>query len=123
MREFNIYHLNPEGLENKCLLMEFVGEINNQNVLKFEEAIKTLDERKQLDWVVFDFTDLDFINSQAIGYLLKLIKSSQNNKQEIFLAGLKGQVAEVVELIGIGRIVEIFDNPGQAIDKIKQELK
>lgn len=120
MSDFDIHYLVPEGLENKALLMQFMGEINNENVRKFQSALDTLEERKNVKYVIFDFTDLAFINSQAIGYLLKLVRLSQSNQQEILLCGLTGQVAEVIELIGINHILDIYKSLGEVIKKIKE---
>jgi len=111
--------LHPEGFPN-TLIIDFSGEINNENIDIIEKELTPLMELNNKKNYIFDFAHLTFINSIAIGFFIKFIKKSRSEHNQVIFIGLSGQPKEVIELIGLKKIISIYQTPLEALQTIKE---
>lgn len=112
----------------KINLQEVVAGQNYQIVEfhgDFDKAGYT-DVRPELDKIVkdfgvadliFDFTDLKFINSESIGYLMEVHAHFVKIGKALKLVGPNAHVKEVLETIGIAEIIPIYDSLNSYLNK------
>jgi len=58
--------------------------------------------------LVFDFTNLKFINSEGIGYLMEIHTHLVQRGRELAIFGLKDHIADVFQTIGISEVIPVF---------------
>ncbi len=60
--------------------------------------------------IILDLTDLEFINSEGVGYLLTIHYRLLKRDLKLVLVGAKDHVKDVLEVIGMLTIVPYFDS-------------
>ncbi|PIQ77069.1 hypothetical protein COV82_06410 [Candidatus Peregrinibacteria bacterium CG11_big_fil_rev_8_21_14_0_20_46_8] len=86
-------------------------------------ATRKMDEhlpKTKLPFLIFDFSDCPFINSNGIGFLMEIHMKLTKRKQQLIVAGVQANVKDILELVGMPKIVPVFDTIAQAIDHIKK---
>lgn len=57
--------------------------------------------------LIFNFNNIEFIDSSGIGCIISLVKTAKSNKAEIKLCNLSSEVMEVMELLHLPMILDI----------------
>ena len=72
--------------------------------------------QKQEKYVVFDFSELNYINSFGIGILVDLQKNILKNEGIVKICGLSPSIKKIFQITYLTRVFEIFENFEQALD-------
>lgn len=93
------------------LVYAFKGELDETNVdPTFQPIYKELEN----DWtqvVVFDFKELTYLNSKAIGYITDIYSHADTHNGKLILRNLSPEVYDILDIVGITSIVEIENGP------------
>jgi anti-sigma B factor antagonist len=87
-------------------ILELAGEVDMSNAQQLEEALATALEATNGRLVV-DLAGLAFIDSTG---LRSLVRFHQLDQTEIVWRNARGQVAEVLEITGLGSVLELGDD-------------
>ncbi|OIK09984.1 STAS domain-containing protein [Bacillus sp. MUM 13] len=60
----------------------------------------------EVDKLIFDFSDLEFIDSTGIGIIIEAIYQSQEANFTIEIKGLDEETHEILETVGVFKILE-----------------
>ena len=60
----------------------------------------------ELKYLIFDFTNLKFINSEGIGYLMEVHTHLVQRDRKLVIVGLNAHVQDVFETIGMSEIID-----------------
>lgn len=63
-----------------------------------------------MKYLLFDFTELQYINSEGIGYLMEIHAHLVQRDRELVVFGLNDHVKDVFQAIGIAEIIPIYGN-------------
>jgi len=97
--------LNPD---KKYQVIQFDGDFDK---VGYEEVRETLNGSvKGFSGIslVFDFTNLKFINSEGIGYLVEVHAHLVKDNKKLIIVGPNDHVKDVFETIGINELIPIF---------------
>ena len=96
------------------VILKFTGEFDTFNLPAFSERIDRMIEGgdKQM---VFDLRLLRFINSAALGYLIKTSKRLKSEGGEMVLARPSKFVKKTLNTLGLEDVFKMFDSPESAI--------
>lgn len=84
--------------------MDKVGLESERNVL--ENCVDTLEE----SYLVFDYTALNYINSEGIGFLLTLHLRLTKKNKTLVVVNARANVKDVLEVIGMFSMIKYFDS-------------
>ena len=105
-------------LVNNTLVVKINGDMDHNNAAivrhKIDKEIKT----RPIKNIVFDFGDLEFMDSSVIGLILgryKLVKGLNGN---IYIARPKPSVMKIINISGLHKIIPIYDNLEKAVENI-----
>ena len=105
-------------LVNNTLVVKINGDMDHNNAAivrhKIDKEIKT----RPIKNIVFDFGDLEFMDSSGIGLILgryKLVKGLNGN---IYIARPKPSVMKIINISGLHKIIPIYDNLEKAVENI-----
>ena len=107
-------------VEDKRITSEFLscyklaGRIDAETSQEFELTMRLL--QKQEKYVVFDFSELNYINSFGIGILVDLQKNILKNEGIVKICGLSPSIKKIFQITYLTRVFEIFENFEQALD-------
>ncbi len=65
--------------------------------------------------VVFNFADLEYMNSSGIGLLVTLLIRAQRQKLKLFACGLSDHYRQIFELTRLNEAIGIFVNEDEAL--------
>jgi len=98
----NVAVLSPKGeldLSSSRTLEKIIGE-------QMDEGCKD---------IVIDFEDVPFLDTSGIGALITSLISLKNKEGNLKLSSLEPQVKRTLQMAGLTKIFEIYNNKGEAI--------
>jgi anti-anti-sigma factor len=95
-------------------LVKAQGSIDMKTAPELELACERLLVRGE-ERLLFDFTNVEYINSQGLGVLLALQKSLSAKGGGVTVAGLSERVRKVFETTGIHKVMNLYDRPKDAL--------
>jgi len=101
-------------------VVEFHGELDKSTQESAEKQILELLSTYTRHWLILDFSDLKFINSEGIGFLVALHAKLAKKEQQLLICSVAPNVADIFEVIGLGRIIPMFPSIAEAIHYIKK---
>lgn len=101
-------------------VVEFHGELDKSTQEATEKQILEFLSTYTRHWLIFDLSDLKFINSEGIGFLMALHAKLTKKEQVILISGVAPNVADILEVVGLGRIIPTFPSLAEAIHHIKK---
>jgi anti-sigma B factor antagonist len=66
--------------------------------------------------LVFDLSELEFIDSTGIGALVSCLRQAHGSESEIKLCSLNKPVQAVFELVRLHRVFSIYNGPAEAVN-------
>jgi len=99
---------SPEN--SKYQVMKFVGEFDKAGHADVREDLNTKVRAFNGTSLVFDFSELTFINSEGIGYLMEVHAHLLKKDKKLVIIGINDHVKDVFETIGLNEIIPIYDS-------------
>lgn len=101
--------------ESGIVLMEFSGNIRmGPDCQRISMEVDQL-VGKNLSRIIFDFSQVDYLDSAGIGTLVSCLTKAKNAGGDLRLAGLKPMVAGVFKLTKLDTIIAIFPTVAEAM--------
>lgn len=100
--------LNVKQLDPKSQIIEFDGEFDKAGLNEIKSNLDTLVKEFLGANLIFDFSHLDFINSEGIGYLIEIHSYLINKEKRLIIVGLKNNVKDIFDTVGIEDIIDIY---------------
>jgi len=91
-------------------VVRFVGEFDKIGMDEVRAGLDSFLDSFSLHYVVFDFSSLKFINSEGIGYLMKIHAHLVHLGKSLVVFGVNDHVKDVFETIGFSQIVSSYDS-------------
>lgn len=102
-----------QEIDGDLLILSADGGINRGTATQLVEDVGKLVDagvRK----IIIDFSKVDMITSTGISTLMLLSRSMRNRGAEVKLAALSGMVVQVLQLVRLDRIFELYPDVSQA---------
>ncbi|MEG1612755.1 MAG: anti-sigma factor antagonist [Clostridia bacterium] len=93
-------------LNNLTLQITMVGELDEASATKARFDIDSLIENNRIAEVIFDFSEVEFMDSTGIGILLGRYKKLLRKNVEMFIVNTRPQVDKVFKMSGIYEIIK-----------------
>ena len=110
-------------LHGNCLVIYVTDDLDHHTVLQLREYSDSLIDAGNMKHVIFDFTDVGFMDSSGIGLIMG------RYKKVMFLGGRAAvtNVGEVVNRIftlsGLYKIIEQYDTVEEALEGMQKSRK
>ena len=88
----------------KELSIKLVGELNSSTALELEEVIKN--ELRDVNSLIFDFSDLDYLSSAGLRVLL-VSQKIMNKQGTMLIKNVNEQIMEIFNITGFLNILTI----------------
>ncbi len=103
-------------------ILELRGEFDTFECPRFSEEIDNLGSLG-IHRVILNFRFLRFINSTALGAIVKAKRTVGSHSGELVIAQPSKFVANVLDTLGLSEIIPIFDNEEAALEHFSKETK
>ena len=103
--------------KERGVLLALAGRMDTVAAPQFEEACDPW-LRGGEKTIVVDLTQLEYISSMGLGYLLSVNKKLQGSGGKLVVCGLTGMVKEVFRLSGFNKLFAVYDTAEAALEKL-----
>ncbi len=110
-------------LIQRTLIVKLGGELDHHSTDQIRNLIERAITERDVRHLIFDFSDLSFMDSSGIGMIIgryKLIKSLGGN---VLLVVTNARIQQLVTMSGLHRLIPIFQSAEEALKKIEEATK
>lgn len=104
--------------ENNYLIVSVLGDVDISLTDSLREDVDRAMTEYNVNSLVFDLTEVDFVDSSGLGVILGRYKKVTAKGGKVYLAGAKPQVKKVLDLSGLPRLMEVYPSVNLLLDKI-----
>lgn len=97
----------------------FDGNLDKAGFALIKEDLDNFTETFSKKFLVFDFAKLNFINSESIGFLLTIYSRLLKKGATFVVVNSPNNVKDVLEVIGVFKIIKYFDS----IESMEKAIK
>lgn len=101
-------------------VIEFSGELDTASLRDVEKTIFDFIPTFKHRFLLFDFTNLKFINSEGVGFMASVYAKLMHTGKQLILFGLKDHVADTFQALGFEKMMPVCHSIREAINFIKK---
>ena len=91
-----------------CVVLQLVGRFDFNSHREFRVAVEPLEDNAGLKSVTIDFSEVEYLDSSALGMLLMLRDKMIATKKDVTLSGVHGNVKQVLDIANFGKLFSII---------------
>lgn len=103
----------PEGFA----VIQFAGVMDEETSGEARSKIDAMTQGKTFNHLIFDLSDLSYINSKGIGFLVSMQAHLSKENKKLAIVNPSETVSDVMALVGINQIIGVYDS----LEKAYQE--
>ncbi len=104
--------------EKGYVVAKFSGELDKAGLDVVKEDLNKLTESVEGKYLVLDFSELNFINSEGIGFLMTMQYRLTKKDKELVVVGAAEHVFDVLKVIGLLNVMKHF----ATLDEFKESI-
>lgn len=89
-------------------LVKFKGDFDKAGYSDNKEKIDSTVKDSEEKYLIFDFSELKYINSEGIGYLIEVHSHLVQRGRKLVVFGLQDHVMDVFQTIGIANVIPLY---------------
>ena len=97
-------------VEGKTYIISFDGNLILSELEQAREFVKKCIDEENAQEIIFDLSNVDFIDSAGIGFVVSIFKSLKSKNGNFAIAALKTKPKEVFKLTRLDKIIPIFED-------------
>lgn len=103
---------------NKILIIKLYGELDHHSCDYIRNKIDSEIMSKKPESVVFDMSNLNFMDSSGVGVIIGRYKLISSKGGKIAIVSMKPQIRRIYEICGLKKIIPSFNTNKAAIEKL-----
>lgn len=100
------------------LIVKVTGDMDHHNAGTLRSAIDREIRQKPVKNLVFDLSELDFMDSSGIGLILGRYKRIKELEGNVFIAAARPEVERIINLSGLHKIIPLYDTIEKAEKRV-----
>jgi stage II sporulation protein AA (anti-sigma F factor antagonist) len=108
------------NIQGSALAVSLSGELDHHNASAIRDKLDTLYERSGCRHIIFDFSDVSFMDSSGIGMIIGRYKNAEKRGGKVAAAHMNSQLERIFFLSGLQKIVGRYatvSEAGQALEE------
>lgn len=97
-------------ISNKTLIVSIIGEIDHHSAEQAREKIDRHIDNNSIKNIVFDFADVNFMDSAGIGVIIGRYKKVTPLGGRVAVVNTRPQIKRILEISGIPKISGLYDS-------------
>lgn len=103
------------SIQDRNLIVKIEGEIDHHTSVEIREKVDREYRRKRARNIIFDFSNIQFMDSSGIGVLMGRYRNVMILGGNVALYGVGDQVDRVLSISGIYKIIRNYDSMDEAM--------
>lgn len=100
------------------LIIYLTGDIDQHVVSNMRSEIDLTIRQNNIKNIIFDFKEVEFMDSSGLGMILSRYKSLQQTDGEIMLSNVSDNTMRLFDMVGIKKIIKIYDTVEDCISSL-----
>jgi len=105
-------------IKNDVLIVKFIGELDHHSTIKNRENMVEVIVNKALKNLIFDLSDIDFMDSSGIGLIIGRYKFISALGGQVKIVCNNKQIEKLITMSGLKRLVEVHTDLENALKMI-----
>lgn len=105
--------------KNDILIVRLEGELDHHHAEEIRDAIDEILEDTSIRHLVFDLTNLRFMDSSGIGVFMGRYKTISKRGGQACITNVNGQLARIMDVSGLYTILKPYGSVQEAINGIR----
>lgn len=107
------------SLDQKNLLIEFMStELDHHITNEVRDEIDNILISKSVRNIIFDFKNINFMDSSGIGVIIGRYKKISNDGGKVSVVNVNARVKKVFDLSGMNKIIGIYDTYEEVVSSL-----
>ncbi|HAN09208.1 MAG TPA: anti-sigma F factor antagonist [Clostridiales bacterium] len=102
----------------KNMLVKFMGEIDHHESKTLRGEIDDVIESDDIKNVIFDFTNVEFMDSSGIGMILGRYRKVEDKDGGVFLVNVRENLDDIFRISGVYSVAKKYDTLSEAMDVV-----
>lgn len=103
---------------NDSLVVTLVGELDHHSAEEVRVKIDDRIDRENIKKMIFDFSEVTFMDSSGIGVVIGRYKKLSMRKGELSIVSVNNSIKRVFELSGMFKIIKVYENLDDAVRSV-----
>lgn len=104
--------------KNRNLIVQISGDIDHHSLENTRDKIDKAFSRSNAKNIIFDFKNVEFMDSSGIGLVIGRYRLIENNGGRVGAANINNDLKRIFEISGLKKIIPCFENIEEAIRAI-----
>ncbi|HCS74212.1 MAG TPA: anti-sigma F factor antagonist [Clostridiales bacterium] len=113
--------LTDNKRKGDILIVGLSGELDHHHSAEVRDALDRLLDDPSIRHMILNLRHLHFMDSSGIGVFMGRYKTIHKRGGQFSIANINSQLARILEMSGLYRILKVYDTVEQAIDGIRGE--
>lgn len=105
-------------MQNGVLLIVFSGDLDLKSADRYREKIDEAIVRTNAQYLVFDLSEVDFIDSSGLGMMLGRYKRIKQKGGRVALCGIHQQLDRMIEVSGLRSLMPVYESREAAMEGV-----
>lgn len=111
----NIEDIALSSSDQVLKLIVFKGQLDETNVDEKAKLIYAVIEKNPKNLLlIFDFSNLEYMNSKSIGYLTDWYGKVSEEGGKIVIAGARPNILDILEVVGLTQLINCYPSVDEA---------
>jgi stage II sporulation protein AA (anti-sigma F factor antagonist) len=106
-------------IQNHVLTVRLTGELDHHSATEIREKTDKTYERSHCKHVLFDFTDVDFMDSSGIGLMIGRYKNAEKRGGKVAAVNMNSQLERIFNMSGLQKIVMRYGSVEEALQALQ----
>jgi stage II sporulation protein AA (anti-sigma F factor antagonist) len=107
------------SLDQKNLLIEFMStELDHHITNEVRDEIDNILISKSVRNIIFDFKNINFMDSSGIGVIIGRYKKISNDGGKVSVVNVNARVKKIFDLSGMNKIIGIYDTYEEIVSSL-----
>lgn len=104
-----------------CLIVQLEEDLDHHNCISIREETDKILGRKNIKYIIFDFSGTNFMDSSGIGVIMGRYKKVIFIGGSVYATGIGPNIDRIFKLSGLYKIIQKCDTIQDALDLIKKK--
>ncbi len=105
-------------MQGRTLVARLKGELDHHSAATVREQLEDIIKRQNVKNLIFDFTELGFMDSSGIGVIIGRYKLIHGMGGEVAVSGANAHIDRILALSGIKKLMNVYKNTNLALKAI-----
>ena len=103
--------IKVENLGDNLFIVQITGKLDESNTdAKFKEIFTAVGAGQPGTKIVFDLTNVEYMNSRSLGYLTELYSQIADTGGKMAFANARANILDVFQVVGLTQLINNYDS-------------